>query len=987
MQRMYRKNIELILIFCSVLILFASPTFAWLSGWDYRQAINISNTAGDLTNYQVRIDLNSTNVGSNFNWSNNGSDIRFTDASDNLLNFWIESWNSTEQEATIWVNVTSLPNNTNTTIYMYYGNPSASSVSNGSAVFEFFDDFEDGNISDWTTTSGTTSVVSGLSGNYAIKHTGDGTNNIGQVVYKSYTVPDSYIFECEFMLDDYGTSTYEPYFYIFLPRYVDANNLIRVDSYYSTDQYIRYWKIVEGSYSAIAAATWISGGQAEKDKIYKFKYVSKGSTVDIYIDDVKYISDATKNTEVSAGKIGFGANVNAQLIEDNMRIRKYADPEPTVSSFGSEEIFAGIIINVYDNQTNQSLTNWTVYFTNGTDEATFTNQNNPAKYHWSTIPYGEINITISDGSDTKYYYNYTFSTINNETNLQTFDIYLEPKGNNTITLTADPSWQVEVGTQVTISCSALETTPTLYKDGVIVSSPYTSTYAFGTYVFNCSTEETENYRPTTVTKTLNVLYPFGCINTEYGNQTFAYYSVVYTDYNLTTLNFTGLVSQGLVKSDLSDVYAYADTKSNNLTIWTNTTNGYYVIVNNTGYSNFTILFGNYFINNTGYFAGTHALTDIVEFSVNEYDKKYTVEFFDEITGEQGLPPNSTKYLTVYCSGGTASNLKFNSSKITFATSSLADEITVYVEYSPQERYSRTVIPETPGYYKMFLVDANNYQVAQMLLTVDDYTGEFGSNTTILKIKKETQGVLSTITERRLDAESKAIVYLIVDDKYSVYVDNGQEERGIGLLYVDTTDLTKTITIGTAVSLNKVGDFKFVLGYNNQTHAIYMRVEDPLNQTLNASIWIYNYTSGELLYHASSTNHTTIEFTYIVPDANGTYRVEYHIAHSVYGEHSIAGGQVFALGDLFPVSFPFEFPFAGDVQSEIGLTWQLFVVIMILIGITMMFGAVNGSFAGVFIVIMGWIMSHMGWWSPNPMIMAVALIFAIVNLMAERLRKK
>jgi len=121
----------------------------------YRQPINISNTAGDLTNYQVRIDLNSTNVGSNFDWSNNGSDIRFTNSTDDLLNFWIESWDSTGQEATIWVNVTSLPNNTNTTVYMYYGNSEASSVSNGDATFILFDDFEDDaedqQPSGWTT--------------------------------------------------------------------------------------------------------------------------------------------------------------------------------------------------------------------------------------------------------------------------------------------------------------------------------------------------------------------------------------------------------------------------------------------------------------------------------------------------------------------------------------------------------------------------------------------------------------------------------------------------------------------------------------------------------------------------------------------------------------------------------------------------------------------------------------------------------------------
>ena len=1048
---MGKSYIWLVVSFILALNFLFSPTFAWLSGWGYRQAINISNTAGNLTNYQVKIDLNSSNVGSNFNWSNNGSDIRFTNSTDDLLNFWIESWNSTGQEATIWVNVTSLPNNTNTTIYMYYGNPSASSASDGEAVFEFFDDFEGTSLdSNKWTSQGSVSVS-----NSEVDITGteakiDSISTFGtDLIYQGYGLLDK------------GSNDESAFEW----GGVGESNRIHIKSR-ASESVFQLETDDAGSWSSPHTIT-------DSDTNYHaFKIARVGTSKVVgYVDS----SSAEETAKVPEGNLkvslyAWGTGTEAKF--DWVLVRKYADPEPTVSNFGSEESGVEITINDPKNQTyyttsipvnistshpdnadyqcnitedgnligetNQSsetftttlsktggshnvscfcvdanrqnssdsvnyyvwmglnisvyydngteATNWNVSITNGTNTTTGT-YNNSALLEWNEIPYGEINITVDDGSDTLYYYQNTTNTTNNETNYQEFNFTLTAKGNNTVTLTADPSWQVKVGTQVTISCSALETTPTLYKDGIIVSSPYTSTYAFGTYIFNCSTEETANYRPTSIAKTLNVIYPYGCINTEYGNQTFAYYSVVYTDYNLTTLNFTGLVNQSLVKSDLSDIYAYANTKSNNLTVWTNTTNGYYVIINNTGYTNFTILFGNYFINNTGYFAGTHALTDIVEFSVNEYDKKYTLEFFDEITGEQGLPPNSTKYLTIYCSGGTASNLEFNSSKITFATSSLADEVTVYVEYSPQERYSRTVIPESAGYYKMFLVDANNYQVAQMLLTVDDYTGEFGSNTTILKIKKETQGVLSTITERRLDAESKAIVYLIVDDKYSVYVDNGLEERGIGLLYVDTTDLTKTITIGISVSLNTVGDFKFTLGYNNQTNTIYMRVSDPLNQTLNASIWIYNYTSGELLYHASSTNHTTIEFTYIVPDVNGTYRVEYHIAHSIYGEHSISGGQIFALENLFPTSFPFEFPFAGDVQSEIGLTWQLFIVVIILIGITMMFGAVNGSFAGVFIVIMGYVMSFMGWWNPNPMIMATALIFAIVNLIAERLRRK
>jgi len=107
----------------------------WNTSWKFRQAITIYNTAGDLTNYQLKLILNASNVGPNFNWTNNGKDIRFVNASNNELNYWIEYWNSSSKIAYVWVNVTYLPNNTNTTIYMYYGNPNAISKSDDTKVF------------------------------------------------------------------------------------------------------------------------------------------------------------------------------------------------------------------------------------------------------------------------------------------------------------------------------------------------------------------------------------------------------------------------------------------------------------------------------------------------------------------------------------------------------------------------------------------------------------------------------------------------------------------------------------------------------------------------------------------------------------------------------------------------------------------------------------------------------------------------------------
>jgi hypothetical protein len=65
----------------------------------------------------------------------------------NKLNYWVEEWNPVGTSK-IWVNVTSSGTDT---ILMYYGNPSATSESNGDDVFDFFDDFNDGIYTDkWT---------------------------------------------------------------------------------------------------------------------------------------------------------------------------------------------------------------------------------------------------------------------------------------------------------------------------------------------------------------------------------------------------------------------------------------------------------------------------------------------------------------------------------------------------------------------------------------------------------------------------------------------------------------------------------------------------------------------------------------------------------------------------------------------------------------------------------------------------------------------
>ena len=146
-----------------VLLMLASGAFGadgwWNESWQYRRAITINNTENphDLFDYQVKIVVPRFK-GMNYNFS----DIRFTYKSgmESEINYWIE--NFTNESAIVWVKVPFIPKTSNTTIYMYYGNKNATSESNGSAVFEFFDDFQDLNASNWV------EVVKRNKGNYSL---------------------------------------------------------------------------------------------------------------------------------------------------------------------------------------------------------------------------------------------------------------------------------------------------------------------------------------------------------------------------------------------------------------------------------------------------------------------------------------------------------------------------------------------------------------------------------------------------------------------------------------------------------------------------------------------------------------------------------------------------------------------------------------------------------------------------------------------------
>ncbi|NOR84833.1 DUF2341 domain-containing protein, partial [archaeon] len=112
-----------------VILGYTTYEFAWWnSSWAYKKEIQIDGTGLEIpANYQFKIDVDyvADKMNSTF------KDLRFTNGSEidaGLLDYWVET-NISETSATVWVEIPETSNTTNTTVYMYYGNPTATSES------------------------------------------------------------------------------------------------------------------------------------------------------------------------------------------------------------------------------------------------------------------------------------------------------------------------------------------------------------------------------------------------------------------------------------------------------------------------------------------------------------------------------------------------------------------------------------------------------------------------------------------------------------------------------------------------------------------------------------------------------------------------------------------------------------------------------------------------------------------------------------------
>jgi hypothetical protein len=310
----------------ATLTLNINPTASWYNtAWGYRNAITVANASGAaLTSFQINVRLT---VGFPFSRANaNGSDLRFT-ASDGitLIPFWVETWNPGQNSASLWVNVPSIPT-AGTTIYVYYGNSSATSVSSGTSTFNFFDDFSESSVDStrWTPSGGTWSIVTDTQQDGTTGGVLSGSTTTRQILASSYSGTD-------YVLQAYGKQVSGRVWGVGT-RVNTVSNLYSANLYddlNSTNNVYLYSWVNNGSTTLGNAAV----GTVNANIWYQLMVKAHSNHIDVYKDGVLEVQGTDSN--LASGGIALYGENNTVAEFNNVFVRQYASVEPTLTIGGS----------------------------------------------------------------------------------------------------------------------------------------------------------------------------------------------------------------------------------------------------------------------------------------------------------------------------------------------------------------------------------------------------------------------------------------------------------------------------------------------------------------------------------------------------------------------------------------------------------------------------------------------------------------------------
>jgi hypothetical protein len=176
--------------------------------------------------------------------------------------------------------------------------------------------------------------------------------------------------------------------------------------------------------------------------------------------------------------------------------------------------------------------------------------------------------------------------------------------------------------------------------------------------------------------------------------------------------------------------------------------------------------------------------------------------------------------------------------------------------------------------KFYMLDLTIDTGIEMILTINDLTGDYTSGEVI--IKRYINSTEATIISYPVDIESSATLYLLKDALYTVTVkNNAGQSRVLGNLIASAAG-EKIITLPdinfypSDAVFGEVVNWSYDYYTNSSSGFIQLAYEDRTNQTINITFSIINAANGSLVFGSTSTNSSKTTFTFILSDPNITY---------------------------------------------------------------------------------------------------------------------
>ncbi|PXF51208.1 MAG: hypothetical protein C4B55_02030 [Candidatus Methanophagaceae archaeon] len=304
------------------------------SDWEYSKSVVVKENSGaTLTDYQVLLNLSGEDFPEGA--KTDGSDLRFVDAgSGEELSYWVEKFDAANETGKVWVKVPEIPADGEAKFKMLFGNPSVESASNGSAVFEFFDDFEGTGLdaSKWTThIDDSDENISVEEGNLILHEKGD---NDGVWLDTNKTFNTSTV---AVGLRITGENVDQDARWGF--TLTNIGHLIGNDGVYQGVPTLYDYKL--GSIShLIGIGTYypVTGEKLLSQSFERAWFVPVSGNLKSY-----YAGETLASTETHSYSTGYleiyqdGGKDGGNFYVDYVFVRKYADPEPTITIEPGEE--------------------------------------------------------------------------------------------------------------------------------------------------------------------------------------------------------------------------------------------------------------------------------------------------------------------------------------------------------------------------------------------------------------------------------------------------------------------------------------------------------------------------------------------------------------------------------------------------------------------------------------------------------------------------